>query len=120
MKTKPIAIVTIILCTIFTTAGQLFLKMGVNNNFSFEIISLITNFPLIFGFISYALGGLLLIYSLRHGELSVIYPFIALSFIWVSLLSIFILKESMSITNWLGVFIIIIGVSLIGKGGKSG
>jgi undecaprenyl phosphate-alpha-L-ara4N flippase subunit ArnE len=70
------------------------------------------------GVISYAIGAILLIIALKYGDLSLIYPFVALSFIWVALLSIVIFHERISLINWLGIFIIIIGVSLIGYGSK--
>lgn len=81
-------------------------------------MELITNYYLIAGFALYGLGALLLIVALKYGELSTLYPFIALGFIWVSIASIIFLSESMSFLKWGGVIFILAGVSLIGKGGK--
>jgi len=108
------AIFLVILCTIFTSTGQILWKIASKNLNS--IHSIITNIPLIIGFICYALGAILLIISLKYGKLSILYPFVALSFIWVNIASIFIFKEVVSIYNWIGIFIIILGVSLIGYG----
>ena len=41
---------------------------------------------------------------------------LALVYVWVSLLSMFFLKEKMNKTKWLGVILIILGVTLIGLG----
>jgi len=116
-KTPFYAILMIIFCTLLTSFGQFFIKKGTANilwNFS----SIITNFPFLFGFFLYGLGAIVLIFALKHGELSVLYPFIALSFIWVYLLSFFLLSEKITIFKWLGIVFIIVGVSFIGVGGS--
>lgn len=112
-KKKRNAIVLVIICTLFTSAGQIFMKFGAAKTNS--IMEIITNIPLIAGFLSYGIGAVLLITSLKHGNLSLVYPFIALSFIWVSLASIYIFNEHISIINWIGLISIIIGVYFISK-----
>jgi uncharacterized membrane protein len=59
---------------------------------------------------------LLFIPALKGGDLSVLYPFVALAYIWVSLLSVKFLGEKMNKFKWLGIALIIIGVSFIGIG----
>ncbi len=113
MKTKKEAIALVLLCTFLTAAGQMFLKIG-SGNLSFSILKLLSNLPLIIGFALYALGAVILVIALKHGELSVLYPIIAMSFVWVSFLSI--LNEIMNLLRWAGVITIIIGISLIGRG----
>ncbi len=112
IKLKPIVLV--VLCTLFTSAGQIFFKISSRNLDS--VMAIITNVPLYLGFLLYAIGALLMIISLKYGELSVIYPFISLSFVWVNILSIMLFGEFVSIINGIGVLGIIIGVSLIGYG----
>jgi uncharacterized membrane protein len=70
------------------------------------------------GLVLYAIGGILLILSFRGGEVSVLYPIIATSYIWVSFLSIYFLNELMNLFKWLGVFTIVAGIVLIGHGSK--
>ena len=71
---------------------------------------------MIFGYILYALGAVIMIIALKYGDLSVIYPFLALSFVWVFLISIIFLGETILFVNWAGLFLIILGVSFIGRG----
>ena len=71
------------------------------------------------GLLLYAVGGTILILSFRGGEVSVLYPIIATSYIWVSFLSIYFLGEAMNIFKWIGVFTIISGIVLIGYGSRS-
>ena len=112
------SIIIVIICTILTSIGQVFLKYGTKGMDSVSAYSLITNVPLIVGFLFYAMGAVLLIAALRNGQLSVLYPFISLSFIWVTFLSIILFSEHVSIFNWLGIASIILGVSFIGFGGE--
>jgi multidrug transporter EmrE-like cation transporter len=111
---KPIIIV--ISCTLFTSLGQILFKYSSKN--LTDIASIVTSMPLIFGLIAYALGSVLLIIALKYGDLSIVYPFIALSFIWVTLASIYLFQEHVNSLNWLGIASILLGVSFIGFGSK--
>jgi multidrug transporter EmrE-like cation transporter len=111
---KPILIV--IFCTLFTSSGQIFWKFASSNLDTFS--SIITNIPLILGFVFYGIGAVLLIIALKYADLSLIYPFIALSFVWVNIASIVLFRENISMVNWAGIISITLGVSLIGYGGS--
>ena len=115
MKTKKEAILLVLLCTFLTAAGQIFLKIG-SRTLALNIIKLLSNSALIIGIILYILGAIILVIALKHGELSVLYPIIATSFVWVGFLSIMFLNEIMNAWKWAGVVTIIIGISLIGRG----
>ena len=115
-KTKWWALALVLLCTLFTSTGQLFLKAGVMKVTSFWTIF---NWALILGIFLYATAAGLLIITLKFGELSVLYPAIATSFIWVNLLSMIFLNETIPFFRWIGIALIIFGVSLIGFGSKT-
>lgn len=111
-KPTPLwAILTVILCTFFTATGQYCIKMGLKNVTS--ILGLINSYMIV-GLSLYFVGAILLIIALSKGSLSVLYPIISLGFIWVSLLGIYFLSESLSVLNWLGIACIIIGITFIG------
>jgi|WetSurMetagenome_2_1015567.scaffolds.fasta_scaffold977146_2 drug/metabolite transporter (DMT)-like permease len=116
-KTPLFAILLIVLCTLLTSGGQLLLKMG-TAKLDLSIAGFIQNFPLLLGCILYGLGAIIMIIALKYGELSVLAPIIALSFIWVMFLSTFFLHEHVSPLNWIGVIFILFGVSCIGRGGS--
>jgi drug/metabolite transporter (DMT)-like permease len=75
-----------------------------------------TNYNLFGAVALYAIGTALFIPALKGGELSVLYPIVALTYIWVSFLSVKFLGEKMNKLKWLGIALIILGVSFIGLG----
>ena len=95
--------------------GPILLKKA-SADFSFNILKWFTNWNLILGMSCYALSTILFIPALKGGDLSVLYPLYSLGYVLVCFYSIKILKEKMNFMKWLGVFLIIIGVSLIGVG----
>jgi undecaprenyl phosphate-alpha-L-ara4N flippase subunit ArnE len=103
-------LVLMIFCTILTTLGQFFLKNGLSSS----LFSLNSNF--IFGVILYFFAIFIFLFALKHGELSFIFPLVSLSYIWVTLVSFFYFNEHISLYKFLGVGLIVFGVSLLGKG----
>ena len=112
--TKPWAIAIVILCTAFTAVGSLLLKKGANNFGGFTVQGFIDAHLVIVGLFFYFLGFILLILAFRHGELSTLYPFVSLSFVWVAILSSIFLGEMLHILTMFGVAAIVAGVVLIG------
>ena len=117
MKTKTtiLAIVLMIIVTIFTSVGQVFIKQGVN--LISNAIS-IFNLSLIFGMFLYGIGMIIMLIALKQGEASVLTPILALGYIWVVFLAFLIFGESINNYKIMGILIIFFGVSLIGIGGK--
>ncbi|HLC49947.1 MAG TPA: hypothetical protein VJI97_00800 [Candidatus Nanoarchaeia archaeon] len=115
MATKLWAALLVLFTTLLTSSAQLLYKLG-SNSLEPSIIGILTNYYLIGGVLLYVVGGTLLIISLRGGEVSVLYPLIAASYIWVSLMSIYFLNEQMNLWRWAGIFVIIAGISFIGYG----
>ena len=117
MATKAWAIGLIILCTIFTSTAQVFYKFGANR-LELNLISLITNLPLITGMMLYIIAAVIMIAAFKGGEVSVLYPIIATSYIWVSLMSVYFFNESLNLFGWIGIFMVICGVTFISLGSK--
>ncbi len=117
MATKLWAIGLMILCTAFTSIAQVFYKLGANK-LQFNLVSIITNLPLITGMALYIIGAVIMIIAFKGGEVSVLYPIVATSYIWVSLLSVYFFNEALNLFRWIGIFIIIAGIILISSGSK--
>ncbi len=99
----------VVLCTLFTAAGQIFFKFASNS-----IRTIIWNPYLYIGLALYFAGAVFLTLALHYGKLSSVYPFIALSFVWVFFLGIIIFHEGFGILKILGTLFIIAGVFIIG------
>ncbi|MEK6887273.1 MAG: hypothetical protein AABW88_05585 [Nanoarchaeota archaeon] len=115
--TKLSAMGFMLLAAIFASAGQIFFKFTADKFTS--IISIFTNYNTYIAGTFLLVGLFFMLKALRRGELTVVYPVLATSFIWVSLLSpLFFSGDFMTFQKWSGVFIIIFGVTLVGKGRK--
>ena len=99
MKTRMWAIGLMIICTLFTSSAQIFYKIGAKT-LDLNIISIITNWQIMVGIGFYGLGAILVIIALRGGEVTVLYPIITSSYIWVSLASSYFFGE---IIQFLGI-----------------
>ena len=117
MATQLWAIGLVILGTLIGAFGPIMLKIASTKKLS-KIGSLLKNYHLFAGISLYGIGTLLFIPALKGGELSILYPFVSLTYIWVSLLSVKFLGEKMNKFKWLGIAFIIIGVTFIGIGSK--
>ena len=117
MATKLWAALLVLFTTLLTSSAQILWKIG-SATLSFDIVKILTNYYLIGGVLLYVVGGILIIIAFRGGEVSVLYPIIATSYVWVSLLSVKFLGEQMNAFKWIGVAGIIMGIVLIGYGSK--
>ena len=98
---------------ILGAVGALYFKLA-SNHLSFK--NFYKNKKLITGFVIYVSSAVLFIIALKNGELTILYPMVAIVYVWVSLLSMLVLKERMNYYKWLGILFILIGVSLVGIG----
>ncbi|MBI2653666.1 EamA family transporter [Candidatus Woesearchaeota archaeon] len=115
MATQIWAIMLVITATLTGAFGPILLKRASAKKLS-KISSLMKNYHLFGGVALYTAGTLLFIPALKGGDLSVLYPFVALTYIWVSLLSVKFLGEKMNKVKWIGIALIILGVTFIGVG----
>jgi len=116
MKTQFWAVALILFATVIGAFGSIYLKRGAEE-LEFNLKKLFKNMKLFYGLLLYGLSSVFFIVGLKGGELSILYPLVALSYVWISLLSVKILKEKMGFWKWLGVVLIVLGVGFIGIGG---
>ena len=113
MNVELWAVGLVVLAGLLGSLGPIYLKKA-SDKFSFKTI--FSNYYLFLGVIFYGIGTVLFIPALKGGDLSILYPLIALTYIWVSFLSIKMLGEKMNRFKWIGILLIIIGVTFIGLG----
>ena len=116
------AVLIIIAGTFLVAVAQMLIKSGANRLGHADMIGTaigILTIPSLFaGYCLYAIFAAMMIYALRHGELSVLFPLISLGFVWVTILSVLIFHETMSPLKGLGIAIIVAGVATLGRGGS--
>jgi uncharacterized membrane protein len=112
MQTKIWAIGLAALCALLGSSGQLLFKLG-SSSVMLSLSSWVTNFKVITGMMLYGLSAILFIFALKYGNLSVLYPVIATSYVWVALISNKMLGEPMSLPQWGGIALILLGITII-------
>ncbi len=92
--------------------GALFLKLGAPKKMTIKY--LIRDYKLMLGIILYVISTVPFLVSLKFAPLSVVYPFVSMSYIWIMILSKIFLKENINKFKKWAVALIIIGITLIG------
>jgi multidrug transporter EmrE-like cation transporter len=117
--TRKQSIGLVFCCTILGAAAQVLMKTGANHLVHPGLNGMITNIPLMIGYCLYGLSTVLLVLALRDGELSLLYPVIALTYVWVTVLSFLLFRENVNIFKLMGISIIVVGVAVLGKGSRA-
>ena len=113
------SLILVSLSTILGATGQILMKKGADPNIHGmlpTIIRIFTNFNLFVGYMLYALVAVLMVLALRKGQLSLLYPVIALTFVWVAILSVIIFHETLGPLRIAGITTVVLGVALLGMG----
>jgi drug/metabolite transporter (DMT)-like permease len=116
-------LVAVACATILQTVAQLLIKQGTNQlggnpSLTRVALAMLTVWPLFAGFALYGVVTVIMVFALRHGEISRLYPVMALGYIWVPLASVIFLDEPLSAIQMLGIAIIVSGVAILGLGGR--
>jgi drug/metabolite transporter (DMT)-like permease len=105
--------------TLVASIGQTYMKAGAERLREHPSVTVfLADHPLHLGLLIYCAGAVLVVLALRHGELSVLYPVISLSYVWVALLAKVMIHEELNPMKIAGITIIIIGISILGRGGS--
>ena len=118
-----------ILTIVIASVGQIILKFGIDKSLNSHNLKSINNFldfylifsaPLVLlGLIFYGLSAFLWIVVLSELDLSIAYPILGLTYIFVLLLSYFFLGETLSMFKVSGTLFVLLGVVLIGFGSRT-
>ena len=113
------SLILVSLCTVLGAAAQILMKKGADPNIHGmlpTVIRIFTNINMFIGYSLYGISAILLVLALRKGQLSLLYPVIALTFVWVAILSMLIFHETLSPMRIAGIATIVFGVGLLGFG----
>lgn len=126
--TKPIhdpkaqrrAVLLVAISTVVGAIAQILMKQGADYTHAHPgLLGLITDIPLIAGYALYGVMTVMIIVAYKDGELSILYPIISLSYVWVTALSYFIFHDTVNPLKLIGLSLIMAGVAVIGRGSKS-
>ncbi len=117
--TKAQSMLLVFACTVLGAAAQMLMKTGLSQLGHPGIMGYLTSLPLLAGYGLYGLNTLLMVFALRDGELSILYPIIALTYVWVTVLSVAFFHESLNTFKVVGVAVVVAGVAVIGRGQRS-
>lgn len=106
-------------CTLLGAVAQVLMKVGSAVLASADFRTIATSLALLAGYSLYGLSTVLLVLALRDGQLSVLYPVVSLTYVWVTVLSVMIFQESLNVFKVLGVATIMLGVAILGRNGKA-
>ena len=119
VKTPVKSILLVVVCTIIGAAAQILMRWGADHIGGGQgIQAILTNWPLLGGYACLAANTLLLVVALREGQLSVLYPIIALTYVWVAILSPMFFDDTMNLPKVMGIALVVVGVSFIGAGSR--
>jgi len=115
METPIWAIILFVIVSMISATATFLVKLSAPK-ITRNIRKLLKNWQFFLGIFMYGSGTIVSMIALRHGELSVLYPFIALQYVWANFLSMKYLKENINSYKWIGIAFIFLGVALIGMG----
>ena len=113
-KARRNSFLLVFTCTILGAAAQLLIKTGMNH-FSPHLMALVTNLPLVAGYTIYGINTLMMVLALKNAEMSMLYPIIALTYVWTTLLSYTVLGEPSNLYKNIGIVTIVLGVAVMGR-----
>lgn len=117
---QKLSIALVFLCTVLGAAAQILMKSGTQSTEASSPLALIaaifTNWHLFLGYALYGLSTVVLIVALKYGQLSILYPVIALTYVWVTILSVVLYSEVLNPFKILGLTTVVLGVAILGRG----
>ena len=115
------AFLLVVCCTVIGAAAQVLIKkgagaLGPNPTILHTALAMVLTPALFAGYSMYGVSTVLLVLALRHGQLSLLYPVFAMTYVWVTVLSVLVFHESMNPYKIAGIVIIVGGIAVLGRG----
>lgn len=115
MRTSVASIFCYLSAALLGAIGQYLFKIG-SKNVSANLMSWLFNYKIILAVILYCAVMFLFVYAFKlGGELTVLYPIYATTFIWAAIIGALFLNEIMTISKMSGIILIVLGTLLIAR-----
>ena len=113
--------ILVVCCTLIGAAAQVLIKqgagaLGLNPTMVQTALAMLLTPSLFAGYSMYGVSTVLLVMALRHGQLSLLYPVFAMTYVWVTILSVLVFHESMNAFKLAGIATIVGGIAVLGRG----
>jgi len=122
VKARLFSICLVFVCTLLGAAAQILMKGGTQGQAADTPLALfleIFSSPQLFaGYALYGISTMLLVVALKYGELSILYPVIGLTYVWVCGLSVLIYGERLNPWKILGLCTVVAGVAILGRASR--
>lgn len=106
--------ITLVAALLVACAQYLFKRnIGEFNVQTSHLIRLLRNRNMVIGIGLYVISLLIYLVALHYGQLSFVYPTFASSFIFIALISKYLLKEEMNYRRIAGILFILIGIVMV-------
>lgn len=110
---------SILQCTLLCT-GQTFLKLALQQMLPFGWnkefwLSLLLNWQFLLSGICCGAAALLWMFILKYFPFSIAYPLVSFSYIFAMFVAIWVFKETVPVSRWIGCALIVCGCLLIAK-----
>lgn len=112
--------ILVVCCTVIGAAAQVLIKkgasaLGANPTMLQTALAMVLTPALFAGYSMYGISTILLVLALRHGQLSLLYPVFAMTYVWVTILSVVVFHESMNPYKLAGIVTIVAGIAVLGR-----
>lgn len=116
LKLLPLSVIQ----CFFLAVAQVLLKFGLERMAPFSMSlnfwkSVLLNWQFALAGLCFGAGSLLWFYIVKHYPLSMAYPLVSISYVFGMLAAIIFFHESVDLTKWMGVLLIMIGCTLIAR-----
>ena len=123
--TRKQSVALVFVCTLISASAQILFKIGAHNLPQLGPTALLANpllalrnVPLLAGLTLYGLFMAVFVFALKDTELSILYPIISFSYVWVAVLSYIVFQETINPWKACGIATIMLGVAVLGKDRK--
>lgn len=101
-----------LVAAVFGAAGQYFYKSGAGQLAS---VAIYRNWHIFLGIFLFCMVMVLFVSAFKlGGRLSVVYPAYATTFIWATLIAIYVENETVNVPQLAGILVILLGVGMVG------